>query len=175
MTGPLVVDASVLIALVRHEPARAELVALLRPVPGRGRCLVPEVMWIELTNVLVRRHRLTPAQVVEAVRDVDDLGLDSVPLDRATLLMAIDVAGRSGLSLYDALYLALAEVEDAQLVTLDRELAAAAGPRAVPLPSLGPRRLSESPAPYGSEPIEWARFGPYLARLRAEARGSTGA
>ena len=30
-------------------------------------------------------------------------------------------------------------------------------------------RLSELPAPHG-EPIDWARFGPYLARLRADAR-----
>ncbi len=172
MIGPLVVDASVVVALVRREPGRAEVALLLRPVPERGRCLVPDVMWVELTNVLIRRHRLTPSKVVEALRDVDDLGLESVPLDRATLLVAIEVASRSGLSVYDALYLALADVEDARLVTLDRALAAAAGQRAVPLPSLGPQRLAESPAPYDSEPVDWVRFGPYLAKLRAEARAS---
>lgn len=175
MSDAIVVDASAVIAMVRREPARAEVAALVRPVPERGRCLVPEVFWIELANVLIRRHRLTPAQVVEAVRDVDDLGLETVPADRASLLVAIDVASRSGLTVYDALYLALAEVEDARLVTLDRELAAWAGPRAVPLPSLGPRRFAESPAPYGAEPVDWARFGPYLAKLRADARRAAGA
>lgn len=175
MSDPIVVDASVAIALVRREPARAEVVGILRPRPERGRCLVPDVFWLELANVLTRRHRLTPAQVVEALRDVDDLDLESVALDRAMLLLAIDVAARFSLAVYDAAYLALAEVEDARLVTLDRRLAVAAGPRAVPLRSLGQLRLTESSEPYGSEPVDWARFGPYLAKLRAAARGSTGA
>lgn len=174
MTGGLVVDASAAIAMVRREPARVEVMQAIRDsAHRRERLLVPDVFWLEFANVLVRRHRLTPTQVVEAVRDVDDLGLESVPMDRAALLVAIDVASRSGLSVYDALYLALAEVEDALLVTLDRELATAASPRAVLLPSLGPRLLTESPEPYGSNPVDWARFGPYLGKLRAEARASS--
>jgi len=111
-------------------------------------------------------------EVVAGLRETDELGLETVPMDRALLLVTIDLAGRTGLSAYDAMYLALAEVEDARLLTLDRRLAAAAGPRAVHLAALGPGRPAESPEPYGSEPVDWARFGPYLAKLRAEARSS---
>ena len=81
--------------------------------------------------------------------------------------MALDLQARFDLSSYDAAYLALAETEDAQLLTLDRRLAVAAGPRAVRLPGLTPERLFERPAPYG-EPVDWGRFGTYLARVRTE-------
>lgn len=172
MTAALVLDASAAIALVRREPSRSEIAAHVRPRREGGPCLVPDFFWIELANVLIRRHRFGHADLVAALRDMDELGLASVRLDRATLLVAIDVAARLGLAVYDAAYLALAEVEDARLLTLDRTLAEAAGPRAIRLESLGPSRLAETPAPYESEPVDWARFGDYLAKLRAEARAS---
>lgn len=172
----LVIDASAAIALVLREPASRELDRTIRSSIERlDRLMVPEAFWLEIVNVLIRRHRLAHDDVVAALRELDEFGLESVRSDRALLLVAIDRAGRTGLSAYDAMYLALAEVEDARLLTLDRRLAAAAGPRALRLAALGPGRLAESPEPYGSEPVDWVRFGPYLAKLRAEARGSTGA
>jgi len=64
----------------------------------------------------------------------------------------------------------VADAEDAQLLTLDVELARAAGRRAVRLAGARLSRLSEVPESYDRVAIDWARFGPYLARLRAEAR-----
>ncbi len=108
--------------------------------------------------------------MVEAILEMDDLGIESVGIDRPLLLVTIDLQARFGLSAYDAAYLALAETADARLLTLDRQLIACRRhARTIPLPGLGEGRLSEEPAPYG-EPIDWARFGPYLARLRADAR-----
>lgn len=133
------------------------------------RLLAPEMFWLEIANVLVRRHGLPPSEVVEAVREMDDLGIDTIRMDRPLLLVTIDMQARLGLSAYDAACLALAETEDGRLLTLDRELASAAGPRAIQQPGLIQTRLSEDRAPYG-EPIDWARFGPYLARLRADVR-----
>ncbi len=173
MTGGLVLDASAAIAILRREAARFDVMDALRESARLGEPrLVPDTFWLEVANVLGRRHRFTPTEIVNAIREVDDLGLTSVRVDRALLLVAVDLAGRNGLSAYDAAYLSLAEVEDARLLTLDRGLAAAAGLRAVALDSLGPHRLAEPSPPYGSEPVDWARFGPYLAQLRAEARAS---
>jgi predicted nucleic acid-binding protein len=164
----LVIDASAAIALVLREPASRELDRAIRSSVERlDRLMVPEAFWLELVNVLIRRHRLAHHDVVAALRELDELGLESVHSDRALLLVAIDRAGRTGLSAYDAMYLALAEVEDARLLTLDRRLAEAAGPRALRLASLGPTRLAEPAMPYESEPVDWARFGRYLADLRA--------
>ncbi len=172
--SPIVVDASVAIALIRREPAAPALDEVLRASAREAvRLLAPEAFWLEIANVLVRRHGLSASDVVEALRETDDLGIDTIPLDRPLLLVTIDIQARDGLSAYDAAYLALAEIEDARLLTLDRRLALAAGPRAIRTPGLGLERLAETPAPYG-EPVDWARFGPYLARLRAEARTVAG-
>lgn len=171
MSGPpIVVDASAAIALIRHESATPALDEVLRASAREAvRLLAPDAFWLEIANVLVRRHGLSASDVVDALRETDDLGIDKVPLDRPLLLVTIDIQARDGLSAYDAAYLALAETEDARLLTLDRRLAVAAGPRAIRTPGLGLERLSEAPAPY-SEPVDWARFGPYLARLRADAQ-----
>lgn len=168
--SPIVLDASAAIAIIRHEPPASALMGFLRDTVVRGeRRIVPDSFWLELVNVLIRRYRAPYEKAVDAVRSIDDLSVLSVRLDRPLLLVAIDLQARFGLSAYDAAYLALAETEDARLLTLDRQLAAAAGPRAIRIPGLGLERLSEMPASYG-EPVDWARFGPYLARLRAEAR-----
>ncbi len=168
--SPIVLDASVAIAIIRREPTRPNLLAVLRETAaGRGDRVVPDDFWLEVANVLIRRYGVTPAEAVEQLRDVDDFGLRSIRIDRPLLLVTLDLQARFGLSAYDAAYLALAETEDARLLTLDGRLALAAGPRAVRLPGLTQERLSGEPAPYG-EPIDWARFGPYLAELRAAAR-----
>ena len=136
------------------------------------RLLAPEAFWLEVVNVLIRRYGLPPSEAVEALRELDDLGIDSIGIDRPLLLVTIDLQARFGLSAYDAAYLAVAEIEDARLLTLDRPLIRAAGSRAVPLSGSGPEPVSEAPATYG-EPVDWARFGPYLAELRAAARASS--
>lgn len=170
MSGsPIVLDASAAIALIRREPAAPTLDEILRrAVREAVRLLAPEAFWLEIANVLARRYGLTPNELVEALRETDDLGIDTIPMDRPLLLVTIDLLARDQLSAYDAAYLALAETEDARLLTLDRRLALAVGPRAIRTPGLGLDRLAEAPAPYG-EAIDWARFGPYLARLRADA------
>jgi predicted nucleic acid-binding protein len=171
---PIVVDASAAIALIRREPAWPALAEVLHASAREAvRLLAPEAFWLEIVNVLVRRHRLPPSEVVEALREMDDLDIGGVPIDRPLLLVTIDLQTRFGLSAYDAAYLAVAESENARLLTLDRQLSRAAGPRAIRLPGLGNGHLSEEPATYG-EPVEWARFGAYLGKLRAEIRGPGG-
>jgi predicted nucleic acid-binding protein len=176
MSGsPIVLDASVAIALLRREPAAPALAEVLSSSAcGAVQLLVPDAFWLEFVNVLVRRYGLSPIEVVEALREMDDLGIATVRIDRPLLLVTIDLQARFGLSAYDAGYLALAEIEDARLLTLDRQLADASGRRAFAIPGMHPPRLSEQLAPYG-EPVDWARFGPYLARLRADAHNVAGA
>src|SRR3989304_5416327 len=82
----------------------------------------------------------------EAGVDLEKRRLETIPLDRPQLLLTIDVMAREGLSAYDAGYLALAESADAQLVTADRRLAAAAGARALWLE--GGREIRETNQPY---------------------------
>ncbi len=131
---------------------------------------MPDHFWLEVANVLIRRHHASAEQVIVAFQAMDELQIESIHLDRPQLLLTIDLQTRGGLSAYDAAYLALAQAEDARLLTLDARLAEAAGERAIRLNGMPPRRVMEEPAAYVAEPLDWARFGPYLAQLRAEAR-----
>ena len=166
MAEALVVDASAALGILLREPtahrARSRLVDALD-----GRLLVPDHFWLEITNVLVRRYRRGLERVIAALRDLDELGLETVPPDRPALLLGLDLMARHGLTSYDAAYLALAEIEDGLLLTLDAGLARAAGPRS----ALGLPRAGESLAPYGPPAAtpRWASHGRYLAELRRQA------
>jgi predicted nucleic acid-binding protein len=167
---PIVLDASVGVAIIRSEAPGAEAANVVaRHRSAGGRLIAPDLFWLELTNVLPRRYQASPEQVVAELMAIDGLEIESIRIDRPLLLFALDLQHRHGLSAYDAVYLALAEAENARLLTLDARLATAAGPRAIGLPAFGPHHAAEASAAYRAEPVDWARFGPYLARLRAQA------
>jgi predicted nucleic acid-binding protein len=88
----------------------------------------PELVWLEVASAL-RRH--VASGVIDASTAFEALGqILALPLSvhrldtlaEPALARALDL----GLSVYDAAYLALAEVADALLVTADRQLAQAA-------------------------------------------------
>ncbi|MFZ5853347.1 MAG: type II toxin-antitoxin system VapC family toxin [Chloroflexota bacterium] len=174
MTRPIVLDASAGVPLVRAEPESARWRAITDRWLHDGRpIVVPAHFWLELGNALMRRHHFSSAAVFEALHGLDDLVTETVELSRPTLLLAIDRAERFGLSVYDAGYLALAEVLDAELATMDRALERAAGPRLVERADHRPR-LSETAAPYESpNRVTWPDYAgaaSYLASLRARFR-----
>ncbi len=171
---PIIVDASVAIAVLRDEPEAASIRAALRRWAVLGQALmVPSVFWIEVVNALARGLRQEGADVLHAVYELDELGIVTVEMDRAHLLSTIDHVERHGLTAYDASYLALAERLDGEVATLDRRLARAAGDRAISFDER--RRLSERPAPYEHE-VTWPNYkgaSAYLAKLRVEARAAS--
>jgi len=167
MPDGLVLDSSAALAVLLAEPAADRVRdALVRAAGDPIRVL--DLFWLEVVDVLVRRHRWDADAIVDAVRELDELGLETVPLDRPLLLAALDIAATLGLTAYDAAHLALAEAADALLLTLDEDLVRAAGTRA----AIGaPRNTQEDGVPHGPEPIvpDWARHGRYLAELRRAA------
>lgn len=168
---PIVLDASVAISIVRHEPsAPAIRRALDEWTSARRQILVPSHFWLEVVNPLVRRHRWVGHEVLNAIRELDELDLTTVEPDRTQVLLTLDLAERHGLTSFDAAYLALAYASAADLATLDVELARSAGDRAIVLD--GRHRLSEVPAVYEHD-VTWPDYkgaSAYLAKLRVEAR-----
>jgi predicted nucleic acid-binding protein len=169
MPDRLVLDASAALALVLRELRAQSVRAALEQSYGRE-VLVPACFWAEVVNVLVRRYRRSADEVVIALHNLDQVGLSTVDGGRPVLLLSIDLAVRHALSGYDAAYLALAEIADARLLTLDERLAVAAGTRAIPGPSSRP---AETPVPYGPPMAapDWSRHGRYLAELRRAVAG----
>jgi predicted nucleic acid-binding protein len=140
---PLVVDASAALAWIQEERWGNRVLGLIQL---RRHVIVPWLFWYEVANILGRRRRWPAARVTEALYGLDRLGLETRLPDRPSLLQAVDAVEWHALSAYDAAYLVLAEQEDADVLTGDAELAAAAGARAIPVAP--PHRLAEAAARY---------------------------
>ncbi len=162
----LVVDASAAIAMLRAEPEATAVARALAVGAADGSIIVPDIFWLEVQNVLVRRHHWDADAIVEAFRLLDVIGIETATLDRPILLLALDHMIGTGLTAHDAAYLALAETEGAMLVTLDEALASAAGTRAIVPGRHGTRELA---TPYATASVTWSRHGRYLAELRERA------
>ena len=79
----------------------------------------------------LRSVRLPAAEVSLAAGEIDRSGVELVDRGLKGVLEAIDLADRHGLTVYDALYLQLALDVDAELATLDKDLATAAAAEGV--------------------------------------------
>ena len=163
----VVLDASAGLKLVRAEAGSDEA---SRTVAGGARTWVPALFWLEVVNVLARRHGWPGAAVIEAIHELESLGIETVEADRAAVLAVIDLVERHELTAYDAAYLALALSLDADIATADRRLALAAGDRAIVIGMAG--GMEEERAAYRPRNPSWpswADAGAYLAELRASS------
>jgi len=123
----IVVDASVLVdflSLVRIDPALDERIATSDELHA------PHLIDVEVAHAL---QRLAIRGSIGADRAADArLDLAALPLRRYAHGPFVERAWelRHNLSAYDAMYVALAELLDAPLITCDSSLARAAGVRA---------------------------------------------
>lgn len=148
-------------AMIRLEPDGLHVVRMLSDEDVE--VWVPAIFWSEVANSLIRRHRLGPDAVLEAIGTLDGLGLETAEGDRPGVLAAAALAAEHGLTVYDATYLALAERLDARLVTLDAALAVAGGDRVVPIG----HRVREARPAYRLRPwVRWSELDEYLDAVR---------
>ena len=119
--SPLVVDASVMGALLFGEPERDQAEAWMQ---GR-RLVAPALLDYEIANVAVRKLRsgLESAAAELALRSYDSADIELLHTDAPAL---VGLARRYQLTAYDAAYLWLAADLKAPLATFDRRLGAAA-------------------------------------------------
>ncbi|MCX6568124.1 MAG: type II toxin-antitoxin system VapC family toxin, partial [Candidatus Aminicenantes bacterium] len=109
----------------RSDKALALLESYVR---GEIRMVVPSLLGFEVLNGLLiasRRGRLEIATALQAYRGFQALGLEVVDMgaDGPEILR---IAAQSGLTAYDAAYIALARREKADLLTNDARLSQAA-------------------------------------------------
>lgn len=118
----LVVDASVVVELLRSAPIAIERLAAA--LAHRRPLLAPELLDVEVAHVVRRFERSGAIAAKAATAFVDDLV--ALPIRRFShgplIRRAFEL--RDNVSAYDALYIALAEATDATLVTFDTGLAA---------------------------------------------------
>lgn len=126
MSAKAVIDASVVMAaLLPGEPTRPAARRILeRYVEDELEVLAPTLLPYELANSLLKAERRpergVSADVVDEILEkLEELG---IPLRPASLGEAVSLARRYDRWAYDAAYLALAEREEAPLVTADKRL-----------------------------------------------------
>ncbi len=121
-----VVDASALVALLLDGGPTGRGVA--EELAGAA-LMAPSLVGFEAANI-IRRHELAGLvgsdQAAQAHADLLDLAIEHWPYE---LLAARAWQLRRNLSIYDAGYVALAELTGAILVTLDRRISGAPGLR----------------------------------------------
>jgi predicted nucleic acid-binding protein len=117
VTG-LVVDASVAAKWVVNEPDAV----LARQLFARGEILAPELLWAELGSMLWRRHRVGELSAPDAREMMFDLR--SLPVRSYAIFpllpLALEIAMAISHSIYDCVYVALADQQDCRFVTADR-------------------------------------------------------
>lgn len=159
----VVVDVSAALTLVLGGGGRDAVRSEVRDrILGGQAILVPPLFWVELIGALAERHRQPPAAVVEAVYDLEQLGIETADVGRPGILATVDAVGR-GLRAADAAYLVLAEATDAGLLTATPALAAVAGARAI---LVGDAARGRAPRPDRSW-LRWKGAAAYLRELRA--------
>jgi predicted nucleic acid-binding protein len=135
VTG-LVVDASVAAKWVVNEPDSGPA----RRLFGRGDIIAPDLIWAELGSLLWRRQRvgeLSAPDTREMMFDLRRLPVRSYGIF-PLLPLALEIAMAIRHSIYDCVYLALADQQDCRFVTADRRFrnAIASGPWAPSVISL---------------------------------------
>jgi len=121
-----VVDASVVAAAFFREPYAH---AARRLLASGAELHAPDLVWAELGNVVWKRRRrreIDESEAVELIRDMLTLPLSITP-GEVLLDAALRLAMRTGRTVYDCLYLALAVDQRTRLVTSDRRLINALG------------------------------------------------
>lgn len=118
---PLVVDASVVFKWFFPEQNADIAKSLLT----RGRqLLAPELLWTEVANIIWKSHRKRLVSLLDAESMLADIPGFPVTLHECgpLLIPAFRIAVQHDRTIYDSLYVALAEREGATLVTDDRRL-----------------------------------------------------
>lgn len=124
MTDRIVCDASAVVAALLDSGSDGQWAAQWM---ARAELFAPTLLPYECANI-IRRQELSGAisadQAAQAHVDLVDLAVDLWPYD---VLAARTWELRANLSIYDAAYVALAEILAAPLITLDRRIRRAPG------------------------------------------------
>jgi predicted nucleic acid-binding protein len=114
----LVVDTSVIIAVIANEAEKSRLIALTRDTE----LLAPASLPWEIGNAfsaMLRRNRITLEQSLKAIAAYRQISLRLIPVD---LSHALRVAEELNIYAYDAYMVAVAQRHNCALISLDQHL-----------------------------------------------------
>ena len=120
----LVLDASVIAKWFVQESDSAKADKLMDAIgQGHWRAAIPSLLRAELAHVLWKKRRqgYDRDRAVYVFEELDKFGFDEVSIDEL-FPRALDVSYSYGITIYDAIYIALAEAIGGTLATFDKDL-----------------------------------------------------
>ena len=81
--------------------------------------IVPDLIFYELANALRYNPRFTDKDVKDAVKSVIDIGFEVRELEEAVIARAVEIAFKYTVTVYDAYFLALSQLEKKNFITAD--------------------------------------------------------
>jgi predicted nucleic acid-binding protein len=121
----LVIDASVVIKFYIPEilsDKSAEVMS--RVADGELLLCAPDLLYPETGNILWEkqcRHELTPVEVDEIVDAITSLPI-RIESSMPVMPLAVSIAMHSGITVYDAMYVAVARIYETRMITADKKL-----------------------------------------------------
>jgi predicted nucleic acid-binding protein len=121
----LVIDASVVIKAYVPEilSNKAEEV-MSRVADGELVLLAPDLLYPETGNILWKKGRLHELTLAEADEIVDAIIALPIRIEasRPVMPLAVAIAMQSGITVYDAMYVAVARIYETRVITADKKL-----------------------------------------------------
>jgi len=119
----MILDASVIVKWFTREEKREEALRYREMfINDKIEIVVPDLILYEIGNALRYNPSFNDEDVRLAVRSLIDLGINIIIPTTEILDMAINLAFKYDTTLYDSVYLALAEILNDTLVTADKNL-----------------------------------------------------
>jgi predicted nucleic acid-binding protein len=119
----LVVDASAVAKwFLEEEDSDKAILVRDAHIDGRVKLVAPDLIVYEVANALNYNPKVSDVQLAARVQDLYDYDLDLVPPSAEYTTRTAKTARELSVSVYDASYIALADIIATNLVTADRKL-----------------------------------------------------
>lgn len=120
MKETYVVDASVVLKWLNQEHELAvenALILLLEARNGSCHLISSDFLPHEIFNALIRGKRIAGKQLVKAINNFFSFPIELAPTTKQLVTRAAYLASRYGMTFYDAVYVALADMRKVPLIT----------------------------------------------------------
>jgi len=121
--GKIVVDASVIVKwFVEEKYSKKALIIRDSFTEGLVDIVAPSLLYFEVLNALKYSGAFGEDELKKVARILEDYQFTIYELRGAYAEKAVEIAMRKGITIYDASYVALALIEEAELYTADEKL-----------------------------------------------------
>ncbi len=118
-----ILDASVVLKWFLEEKG-SELALELRQsyISGLSKVVLPDLILYEVANALRYDKKFSQGAATEAIISLIDLGIDIIVPTTNLLRGALEIAYENGVTVYDAIYISLAQEMSCEFITADEKL-----------------------------------------------------